>query len=373
MAGKRIRVGIIGVNPELGWAKRAHVPALRALPEQYELTAVGTSRIESARAAAQHFGVEHAFADARALAEHPEVDLVVVTVKVPAHLELVQAAVAAGKHVYCEWPLSRTTEEAARLAAAAEAAGVHHALGLQARYAPAVLRARALVADGYLGDLLAVTVHASRAKGAGARLPQWAAYTLDRWYGAGTLEVAGGHTLDAVQQLAGPVEHLAATLAVRQDRYLVPETGATVEATTPDQLVISGTLAGGATLSAHVQDARPAGAGTRVELTGSAGVLVLESTGPAGPSGIQMGGLRLLGGRLGEDLVELPLDRELFAVDPAATGVEGFHVGQLYARLAADLRSGGRSVPDFGAGLALHRLLDAVRSADATGARVTVG
>jgi predicted dehydrogenase len=369
--GTKIRVGIIGVNPKLGWAMRAHIPALRALGEQYEITAVGTSRIESARAAAEHFGVRHAFADARELAEHPEVDLVVVTVKVPAHLELVRAALAAGKHVYCEWPLSRTTEEAALLAAAAESAGVHHAVGLQARYAPALLQARALIADGYLGELTSVTVHASRAKGADGTVPDWAAYTLDDRNGAGTVEVAGGHTLDAVQQLAGPIEQLSATLAIRRSSYLVPETGATVAVTSPDQLLLGATLAGDAVLSAHIQDGRPAGAGTRLELTGTEGVLTLLSTGPAGPGGIQLGGLRLLGSRIGEP-VELPLEAAHFAVNPELAGAAGFHVGQLYARLAADIRGGERTVPDFAAGLRLHQLLDAVRAADRSGRRQAV-
>src|SRR6266851_2685269 len=75
---------------------------------------------ETAREAASKFGAAHAFTDARRLAEHPDVDLVVITVKVPFHLELAQAALAAGKHVYCEWPLARSTAEAQMLAASAE-------------------------------------------------------------------------------------------------------------------------------------------------------------------------------------------------------------------------------------------------------------
>src|ERR1051325_8160361 len=118
-----IRVGILGASPERGWATRAHIPALRALPE-YELTAVGTSRPESAEAAARKFGVSHAFTDARELAGHPEVDLVVVTVKVPYHLELGVAALDAGKHLLVEWPLTATTAQAEALLAQARSAGV---------------------------------------------------------------------------------------------------------------------------------------------------------------------------------------------------------------------------------------------------------
>ncbi|GAA1985152.1 Gfo/Idh/MocA family protein [Kitasatospora viridis] len=373
MGEQRIRVGIVGVNPQQGWAARAHIPALRSLPE-YEITAVGTSRIESARAAAEHFGVAHAFADARELAEHPEVDLVVVTVKVPAHLELVGAALAAGKHVYCEWPLARTTEEAELLVAAAESAGVRTAIGLQARYAPALLQARELIGQGYLGELGSVTVYSGRAKGAGERMPDWALYTLDRASAAGTLEVAGGHTLDAVQHLVGELASLQADLTIRRSSYLSADGTRRIAVTSPDQVLVNGRLGDGAAVSAHIHDGRSAGAGTRIELVGSEGVLVLESSGPAGPGGIQMGALRLRAGReVGGELVELDLPPRHFAADPARTGDEGFHVGQLYARLAADLRSGERTVPDFAEGLRLHRVLDAVRRAAGTGVRQSIG
>src|SRR5207302_2052583 len=125
-----IRVGIIGANPDRGWAVRAHVPALRALRERYTLTAVATTNPDSAHRAANQFGATHAFADYRQLVEHSEVDLVIVSVKVPAHLELAGAAIANGKHVFSEWPLTVTTGEAVQLADAADAAGVRTAIGL---------------------------------------------------------------------------------------------------------------------------------------------------------------------------------------------------------------------------------------------------
>ncbi|MGW2409571.1 Gfo/Idh/MocA family protein [Streptomyces sp. NPDC001739] len=182
------------------------------MPE-YRITAVGTSRPESARAAARQFGAAHAFTDAGQLTGHPEVDLVVITVKVPAHAELVGAALAAGKHVYCEWPPARTSAEAEALAMSARAAGVPHALGLQARYAPALAPARELVAQGRIGRVTSATVHAARGKAPGGAVPAWAAYTLDRDNGAGTLEVAGGHTLDALRYVLGDIGELSATLS----------------------------------------------------------------------------------------------------------------------------------------------------------------
>src|ERR1700732_4238686 len=107
----KIRVGIVGLSPNRGFASIAHIPALRALPE-FEIAAVCTTRQDSAEVAARHFGIPLAFSDPEQLAQHPNVDLVTVTVKVPDHYRPVIAAIEAGKHVYCEWPLGRNTDEA---------------------------------------------------------------------------------------------------------------------------------------------------------------------------------------------------------------------------------------------------------------------
>jgi predicted dehydrogenase len=81
---RKIRVGIVGANPSRGFASIAHIPALQALPD-FEISAVCTSRQDSADAAAKHYGVPLAFCDAEKLAQDPNVDLVTVSVKVPDH------------------------------------------------------------------------------------------------------------------------------------------------------------------------------------------------------------------------------------------------------------------------------------------------
>ena len=143
---ERIGVGIIGATPDSGWAANAHIPALRCLADTYELRALSTSRAESAKAAAKKFGVADAFDNHHDLVSHPGVDLVIVSVKVPHHRTLVEAALRAGKHVYCEWPLAIDAAEAEELTGMADAQGVVGAVGLQARAAPAVACARQLIA-----------------------------------------------------------------------------------------------------------------------------------------------------------------------------------------------------------------------------------
>src|SRR5690606_29072582 len=107
--------------------------------------------LASARKAADAFGLPHAFENPQALVGSPEIDLVVVTVRVPYHRELVTAALNAGKHVYCEWPLGNGLAEARELAALAEAGGQVAAVGTQMRVAPEVEYLRQLIADGYVG------------------------------------------------------------------------------------------------------------------------------------------------------------------------------------------------------------------------------
>ena len=150
----RIRVGIIGANASYGWSKRAHLPALLGLPD-FELTAVCTSRPETAAESRDFYGARLAFHDYAEMANHPDVDLVVVSVSVPAHYGMVAAGLQAGKHVFCEWPLGANTSEAIELTGLANERGVRTLIGLQARGGPTLLRLKELVSEGYIGEMLA--------------------------------------------------------------------------------------------------------------------------------------------------------------------------------------------------------------------------
>ena len=108
-----LRIGFAGANAERGWAKDAHFPALKALPG-LAVHAVSARTQEIADAAAAAFGAAKAFGDSLAMARDPDIDIVAVTVKVPEHRQIVLAALEAGKHVYCEWPLARDHAEAGR-------------------------------------------------------------------------------------------------------------------------------------------------------------------------------------------------------------------------------------------------------------------
>src|SRR5262245_4403272 len=131
MANK-IRLGFVGANVRSNWASQSHFPALLASPD-VELTAVCTTRPESAEEARRVFGAQLAFDDFRAMVASPEIDAVAVVVRVPSHYEPTRAAIEAGKHVFTEWYLGRTTAEAAEEAALDRYQGVLSAVGRMER------------------------------------------------------------------------------------------------------------------------------------------------------------------------------------------------------------------------------------------------
>src|SRR6266481_6011781 len=150
-------VGIIGVSPVRGWAATAHIPALRALPN-YEIRALSAHSAQSARAVGQAFAVGAVFSDHEKLVTQPDIDLVAVTVKVPHHRELVSAALAAGKAVYCEWPLGRDLDDTRAMSTGARERAVRTVVGLQGRQAPAIEFVQQLLREGYVGEVLSTTM-----------------------------------------------------------------------------------------------------------------------------------------------------------------------------------------------------------------------
>jgi predicted dehydrogenase len=114
-----IRLGLVGASVGGTWSARSHLPAVQASPN-VELTAVCTTKADNAEAARQAFGARLAFDDYRKMVSSPDIDAVAVVVRVPSHYAPTRAALEAGKHVYCEWPLARTTSEAEELSALAK-------------------------------------------------------------------------------------------------------------------------------------------------------------------------------------------------------------------------------------------------------------
>jgi predicted dehydrogenase len=363
-SGQPVRVGIIGLGArEDLWACLAHLPALRAVPG-FEVTALCASSPESAARAGEVHGVARTFGNATDLAACDEVDLVVVSVKVPTHRELVSAALQAGKAVLCEWPLGNGLAEAEELARLAGEHDVPAVVGLQIRVNPVMNYLRDLVADGYVGAVLSTTVIGSAGGVWGAYNTQNSRYLLDIANGATLLTVPFSHALDGLAWVLGEPQRLHIEHAVRRHTVTEIETGQQLDMTSPDQVVATGRLAEGAVASVHFRGGHFPGTNFHWEINGTEGDIVV--TAPIGH--IQLAPLTVHGARGDAELAVLPVPesyRKVASLDwPANNGGFGvahfyrqglFGVAHLYQQFLEDLREGGNSVPDFSDAVVRHR------------------
>ena len=359
-----IRVGLIGANVRAGWGGTVHARVIQGLPG-LELTAVATAHRETAEESAAHFGARLAFDDYHALAAHPDIDLVSIAVRVPYHFEMAKAALEAGKHVFCEWPLAATLAQAEELAALAKSRGVRHMVGLQNRADPVHQEARRLIEDGYIGDPMMTRLTSIAGGGLVRELRR--TYQVDPSLGAHLLSITAGHALDSFRyDLGRALTEVSAQVRTQIPQWHVPETGESMTTASPDNVIVAGTFDGGATAAVTVASVPYLGAGSAFEYYGPAGTIVISA---------ERGGLVLRGGQgAGSTLEALPVeDREPVPEDlqrgPTA------NVARLFQRLATSIEAGAGAAsvePDFDTAVSLHRLLAAIEASSASGTRATV-
>ena len=348
-----IRVGILGVHPDRGWATTAHIPALKRLP-QFEITAISHHDHDIAVAGARKHDVTYALDTTDELVNHPEVDLVVVSVKVMGHEELVTCAIEAGKSVFCEWPLGVNLSEAIKMRDLARSKGVRSAIGLQARAAPPFAYMRDLVSNGFVGEVLSSTMIGSGLI-LGESMSEVYAYTLEPENGIGLQNVMFAHSIDGLLHvLDSRFADVRAAFATRRKTVRIEETSKFLPMSVPDQLVVNGTLENGAVVAAHFRGGLSRGTNFHFEINGTDGDIVLSS--PVGYVGF--GGFTLRGATGTETLKDLDI--------PASYGADGFideasqSVALAYARLASDINTDTQLSPTFDDAVELHRLIDAI-------------
>jgi predicted dehydrogenase len=367
MTKHKIGVGIVGLQPGRSWAAVAHLPALRYLSEHYKVIGVANSSLESGLAAAAECNIPRAFSSIQQMTECEEVDVIAVTVKVPAHWEILQAAVMAGKHVYCEWPLGIDLAQAQALAQLAADNGVKAVIGTQARVTPVMRQLRELVGGGFVGDVLSTSVSGwGRIWGDTVENLATDGYLLDKKNGATMLTIPFAHTLSALRDVLGDVVEVSAMLETRRKKVMAVETGKSVDMDAPDQILVTGRLASGATLSMHYQGGEPRGIGGFVwDIHGTQGdIRVTADTGHT-----QIMPLTIMGAQ-GEDrtLQQIAAPEDDVGLESLVPG----NVARIYQRLACDLRYGTQTAPSFEDAVALHTLLDAIEQASESGQRITV-
>lgn len=363
--GSKIRVGLIGVG---NWAKHGHLRVLKLLP-QYELTAVYSQRPGASSGIAEEYGVKYVAQSVDELVNHPEVDLVAVLTTAPQHADGVRAAIAAGKHVYCEWPLTPDVAINRELVELASAAGVRHIVGLQRRLAPHNRYVRDLIRDGYIGQLRSVRMHVSM-NYFQAQRSKALTWTVPPENFSSVVAIYAGHFLDMLFASTGWPTSVAALVINQFKEVTITDTGETFPTTTPDQLVLAGKLSGDAVLSVHIEGGKRNGSGVQIDITGTEGDLRITN--------------RSAFGNVGDDYViegahgnNLPL--EVLMVPPAYNQLPPsdlpsavLELAQLYAAYASDVRDGTKTAPDFSDAVRMHELINAATASTQLGQHIAL-
>jgi len=361
----RLRVGLIGAGGR--WGPWAHVPALQGLPET-ELYAVCTAHADTAQAAADKYGVKHAYGDVKALAKDPQVEAALVAVRVPAHYTLTKDALDAGKHVYCEWPLGANTKEAEDLAALARKKKLLTMVGLQRRASPAYLYLRELIKDGYVGQMLSVNMTLMNS-GVLTRTSD-RTWQRDAKLGANPFTITFGHVFDAMCMVVGELAEVSAVVSTQVTQWFETDTKKYVDTTAPDNILVQGRLQNGAVVHATVGVQPYHNSGFRFEIYGKEGTLMMIGGGEAG----QEEARRIMGGKKDDkELKELPVPERLKWVPAEVRKVgRAYDVGQMWVNFAKAIRGGAPVEPDFDHAVRRHRSLDAITRASETGQRQKV-
>ncbi len=351
---KRIKVGFIGLNPDSHWASMAHMPALQSLADVYEVVGVANSTYESAKKTAAALSLPYAFETPYDLVKFPEIDLVVVTVKVPYHFDLVSAALNAGKNVHCEWPLGNGLEEAKKLAALAKAKGVQATVGTQMRASVEVLYLKELIAKGYVGEVLSTTLVADAGQW-GAETFEDIAYLYDNTKGANMLTIPFGHTLAGLQEVLGQFSAISGRLVTRRKEVFVTDTKRTIPNTAADQIMANGILGEGIAFSAHYRGGMSKGTNFLWEINGTKGDIQVKGNIGHG----QFAEFTLFGTQAQDTaLQKIDVPQALYANKPEH--VVPRNVAGIYAMVANDLKNGTKTAPTFEDAVQLHSLLDAI-------------
>lgn len=342
-----MKVGIIGAS----FAKAAYLPALRHI-DGAEVIALASARMESARGAADAFGIPHAYDDWEQMLSSHDFDLVCIATPTVLHEAQTLAAIAGGSHVLCEKPTAMDAGEAARMLDAAEAAGRVHMIDHELRFNPNRMKIAELIADGSLGEIRHVDIAnigktwsdpASRPKG-----DWWSRADM----GGGRLGANGSHQVDLLRWWLGEVAWVTGAAPVVVPDRVDPNSGEPWTATADDLAYFTAQMESGAVAQVFMSGVASHNLGNQTRICGSKGTVTLSNSDE-----------RLYFARAGEDF------QEITVADPNAdreglnAGIWNVSVLALMTEMVAAIGEG--RAPAHGAtfadGLANQMVLDAVR------------
>lgn len=342
-----MKVGIIGAS----FAQKAYLPALRHVPGA-EVVALASARMESARSAASNFEVPHAYDDWEAMLASHEFDLVCIATPTLLHEPQTLAAVEAGAHVLCEKPTAMDAGEAARMLAAAEAAGRVHMIDHELRFNPNRIRVGELISEGALGEIRHVDISnigKNWADPAGRPKGDW--WSLAE-KGGGRLGANGSHQVDLLRWWLGEVAWVSGAAPVMVPGRVDPATGESWTATADDMAFFTLETTSAAVAQVFMSGVAAHGMGNATRIFGSGGTITLSNSDE-----------RLLFAPAGGDFEDITVSDPNAALPGINAGIWNVSVVALMQELASAIREGRKPArgATFADGLANQRVLDAVR------------
>lgn len=357
MSHSKIRVGIIGTG---GWARYGHIPTLQAL-EDFEVVALAGRNKDKVEKYAEQFGIAQAYGSPEELLANPDIDLVVVLAPTPEHGRLARAVIEAGKDVYSEWPLSTSTAESEAILALAREKGVKHVVGLQRRFSPSSRYWHDLINQGVVGKIRAVRMSVG-VDAFGEVMPEFAKWALDAHNFTQLLSIYGGHFHDMLFHGVGYPQKLTAIAENQFPVTTIAETGEKVPYSSPNEVMIIGTLSGNALFSVQLEGAQKHRTGLRIDITGTEGVLRI--TNPRGFENKDDNTISIMRNDV-EAFEELSIPTKYAFLPVSHLDASSQDVAYLYSAYARDKASGSHEATTFEDALRQHKLIDQIADSSA--------
>lgn len=373
-------VGIVGY----GFIGKVHAYAYHALPFFYDplpvqtrLVGVCTATKASGAKAVEQASFSFATTDPAKLLARPDIAIIHCCTPNDAHHDLLVAALAAGKHVYCDKPLARNVAEATQIAdlARRQAPGLVHRMTFNYRYVPALLRAKELIDEGFVGDVFQFRGAYLHAGYVDSQRPRtWR--TSMAQSGGGALMDLGVHIFDLLRHLLGDFAAVSAQLKTFINERPDPQTGAPLPVDVDDVAVVQAETKAGAI---GVIEASRLATGTqdelRVEIHGTRGALAFNLMEPNWLSVYDAASHpdAPLGGRRGPQRIECVsrYPKPYAGATKNTIGWPQSHVHCLYEFLNSIAR-GQRGAPNFDDGLAAQLFVEACQRSAAARSWVTL-
>jgi predicted dehydrogenase len=196
-----IRIALIGLSAsaKTGWAAGGHLPYLLSERgrKQFKIAALLNSSVEAAKKAIQAFELGSdvkAYGLPHDLANDPDIQLSVAVTRVDVHFDTIRPSIEAGKDAFVEWPLAENAQRAGELADLAKQKGIQTLVGIQARVAPVVLKAKELLQSGRIGKVLSSQVSGSSPYVERYKVSEGLAYFLDKKVGGNPMTIGFAHS-----------------------------------------------------------------------------------------------------------------------------------------------------------------------------------